>query len=42
MKNEKTMISRTIAEGKGKMPGFSEKLDADQIKLIAKYVKTLK
>ena len=35
-------IQQGIAEGKGKMPGFGEKLDADQIKLIAEYVKPLK
>lgn len=35
-------ISKVIAEGKGKMKGFSEKLTPEQNNMISEYVKTLK
>lgn len=35
-------IQKSVAEGKGKMPKFQEKLTAEEIKLISEYVKTLK
>jgi len=34
-------ISKVIAEGKGKMPAYKEKLSADQVKAVSEYVKTL-
>ncbi len=35
-------IRKDIAEGKGKMPKYQQKLSAEEINLIAEYVKTLK
>lgn len=35
-------IAGTIAEGKGKMPEYRDKLTADEIKAIAEYILTLK
>jgi len=35
-------LAASIANGKGKMPGFKGKLSDDQIKDLAKYIKTLK
>jgi mono/diheme cytochrome c family protein len=42
---EKTTIEEIIevtTEGKGKMPKYKEKLSAEQTKLIAEYIMTLK
>jgi mono/diheme cytochrome c family protein len=35
-------LTKSIAEGKGKMKPFQEKLSPEEINLIAEYVKTLK
>lgn len=35
-------IVKTSTEGKGKMPKYAEKLTADQLKMVAEYVKTFK
>jgi cytochrome c6 len=35
-------IAKLTAEGKGKMKGYADKLSAEQIQMIAEYVKTLK
>jgi len=34
-------LAVTIAEGKGKMPGFGQRLDRDQISLMVRYVRDL-
>lgn len=34
-------LSQLIAQGKGKMPAFGKKLNADQIKLLAVYIREL-
>ncbi|HEX9185601.1 MAG TPA: c-type cytochrome [Vicinamibacteria bacterium] len=35
-------IETVIADGKGKMKGYKDKMAADEIKAVATYVKTLK
>lgn len=40
--NKAEAIATVITDGKGKMKGFKEKMSADDIKAIAKYVKTIK
>ena len=35
-------ISAVIADGKGKMPPLRSRMNADEIKAVAEYVKTLK
>jgi len=40
--NDVAAIVKVTAEGKGKMPKYQDKLTADQIKLIAEYIKTMK
>jgi mono/diheme cytochrome c family protein len=40
--NSVEAIAKVIADGKGKMKGFAEKLSKEQIDAIAAHVKTLK
>jgi len=35
-------VEKTIAEGRARMPGFSAKLTAEQIKILAAYVLAMK
>lgn len=40
--NGADVIEKVITDGKGKMKGYKDKMSGDEIKAVAKYVKTIK
>ena len=38
--NSVDVVNKTVTDGKNKMPKFAGKLDADQIKAVAAYIKS--